>query len=227
MLNTKHRYERIGKVKGKKAMNEKTAVKTVAKKEVRENAIKKYFEMLNNVDVTNTLKEKSYRRDGDENRCLQIYVGTKAERVQNAIASTRFEVWACDVKGDAIKFDVWAGVLATDMNDSLKALFDVFKPYTTKTCNSNGEKIQTLFSGIPQNKIDTFVSELAKLDVIQTEQATESKTDSKTASDSKSDSKSESKTESKRQSKSKSKSDSKSKTERQIKRQSKSKTETA
>lgn len=167
-------------------MTEQTAVKTVAKKEMRENAIKKYFEMLTNVDINNTLKEKSYRRDGDENRCLQVYVGTKAERVQNMIASTRFEIWACDVKENAIKFDVWAGVLATDINDSLKPLFDVFKPYTDKTCTKAGDKVQTLFSDIPQDKIDTFVSELAKLDVIQTatettteEQKTETKTETK------------------------------------------------
>ena len=212
-------------------MNEKTAVKTVAKKEARENAIKKYFEILNNVDVNNTLKEKSFRRDGDENRCLQVYVGTKAERVQNTIASTRFEIWACDVKENAIKFDVWAGVLATDMNDSLKALFDVFKPYTTKTCNSNGEKVQTLFSDIPQDKIDTFVSELAKLDVVQTDSKTD---ESKSKSESKTESKSESKTESKSKSKTESKTDeSKSKSEKQSKskttraRQSKSETATA
>lgn len=149
-------------------MNETTAVKTVAKKEIREKAIAKYFEMLTNVDINNTLKEKSYRRDGDENRCIQVYVGTKAERVQNSIASTRFEIWACDVKDNTIKFDVWAGVLATDINDSLKPLFDVFKPYTSKTCKKDGDKIQTLFSEIPQDKIDTFVSELAKLDIVAT-----------------------------------------------------------
>lgn len=174
-------------------MTEQTAVKTVAKKEMREKAIAKYFEMLTNVDITNTLKEKSYRRDGDENRCLQIYVGTKAERVQNMIASTRFEIWACDVKADAIKFDVWAGVLATDINDSLKPLFDVFKPYTTKTCTKAGDKIQTLFSDIPQDKIDTFVSELAKLDVIATETDSKSEKKTETKTETKTDSKTETK----------------------------------